>query len=135
MPITKALALFRIIKSPDSKGSYSALLQGSRTGCHSRGGSLRKKIPVVFFNCRSTTVCLFTTALSSGFSKPTNPSQKLPRKCVKPNLWVLLLTRCLWVAGAGGTGPPKVAASQGGFSKGRMQNSVGICSASWNERH
>lgn len=49
IPLPKALALVHTMNLPDSKESCSALLQDSKTGRHSRRGSLQHKIPVGFF--------------------------------------------------------------------------------------
>lgn len=119
------------IKSQNSNGSHSALLWDSRAGCQSAGGGgiSNTPNPSGISNCRSMTVSLFTTTLSSGFSKPTNLSQKLPRKCLKPALECSCSP--LGIQGRGFCSPK---AFWGGFSKDR-KNPVMICSASWNERH
>lgn len=129
VPLPKVLALLHPMNSPDSKGSCSALLQDSKTGCHSRRGSLQHKSPVVFCNCRSTSVCLFATTLSSAFPKCIRTSQKLPRNktwgCSHPPLGTQDTS----------TGALRAGATAVGLSEDRMQQPVRIYSSSRNERH
>lgn len=131
IPLPKALALLHTMNLPDSKESCSALLQDSKTGRHSRRGSLQHKIPVVFF---------FATAGAQAFicSPPPSPlpfqnapvlHKKLPTNqtwgCSHPPLG-------MWNMSTGGL---RAGATAVGLSEDRMQQPARTGSSFWNVKH
>lgn len=132
IPLPKALALFHTMNLPDSKESCSALLQDSKTGRHSRRGSLQHKIPVVWFFlqlqehkhlfvCHHPPLCL--SKMHQFFTKklPTNQTWG----CSHPPLG-------MWNMSTGGL---RAGATAVGLSEDRMQQPARTGSSFWNVKH